>query len=63
MSNLYPCPECNHSVAASATSCPNCGANLEEEQGIVFYIVKIIITIAVILVLGRVIMYVSESLR
>lgn len=63
MSNLHPCPECNHSVAASATSCPNCGANLEEEQGIGFHIVRVIITLAVIIVLGRVLMYVSESLR
>lgn len=62
MSNLHPCPECNHSVAASATSCPNCGANFEEQQGIGFHIVRVIITLALILVLGRILMYVSDAL-
>lgn len=60
MSNLQPCPECNHSVAPSATNCPNCGANLEEEPGISFHIVRVIITLAVILVLGRVLMYLNR---
>jgi len=26
--SLVPCPECGHQVAASASTCPNCGAKL-----------------------------------
>jgi RNA polymerase subunit RPABC4/transcription elongation factor Spt4 len=59
---LKPCKVCGHKVAESASNCPNCGANLEEPETPTNYIVRVIITLAVIIVLGRILYKVSNVL-
>ncbi|RXZ79058.1 hypothetical protein EBB07_24720 [Paenibacillaceae bacterium] len=62
MSNLHPCPECNHSIADSATNCPNCGANLEEEENPFLRIVTGLVFMAFCLAIGWIVNNIIQSL-
>lgn len=63
MSELNPCHTCQHPVADSAAACPNCGANLEEEESVGFSIVKVVIFLALVIVIGRILYKISVAIH